>query len=288
MLLQPRSYQLWKTADSQTDNLSSRNFSFFQQTRRLDEEGRDRAIARKMLLVHQSGSVKIGEVVRYTLTYRPSDDRILPTPSHLHVKVKNTSAIPLRAAWVHGPYTLHVCAYSSNFNPHIKVEDPKRDGYPEYEPMLKAAGSWTTKLLVPDDIRETGADLGKKRQSTQSGTTEDDGAGTVTWIIEVASQILFSSSAAVNFELLVGRDERSLDLGFAAVAGHGHGGPGKVQYHATERERTRARKAGARADCWRLFEGRCGCRWKIQKYCGTSPPYRAGTMRMANLGSRMR
>lgn len=196
-----------------------------------------------MLLVHQAGSVKVGEVVRYTLTYRPSDDRILPTPSHLHVKVKNTSAIPLRAAWVHGPYTLHVAAYSNNFNPHTKVDNPKRDGYPEYEPMLKAGGSWTTKLLVPDEIRETGADLGKKRQSVQLGGVDEDKKGTVTWIIEVASQILFSTSAAVNFELLVGRDERSLDLGFAAVAGHGHGGPGKVQSHATERERKRARKA---------------------------------------------
>lgn len=196
-----------------------------------------------MLLVHQAGAVKVGEVVRYTLTYRPSDDRILPTPSHLHVKVKNTSAIPLRAAWVHGPYTLHVSTYSSNFNPHLKVDNPRRDGVPEYEPMLKAGGSWSTKLLVPNDIRETGSDLGKRRQSTQSGNTQDDGKGSVTWIIEVASQILFSTSASVDFELLVGRDERSLELGFAAVAGHGHGGPGKVQYHATERERKRARKA---------------------------------------------
>lgn len=244
MLLQPRSYQHWQTADRQCHRPPSDTFNFFQETRRLDEQKRERAIARKMLLVHQSGSVKVGEVVRYTLTYRPSEDRILPTPSHLHVKVKNTSAIPLRAAWVHGPYTLHVAAYSSNFNPHVKVENPKRDGYPEYEPMLKAAGSWSTRLLVPDEIRETGADLGKSRQSTQSSNTEDDGKGTVTWIIEIASQILFSTSAAVNFELLVGRDERSLDLGFAAVAGHGHGGPGKVQYHASERERKRAHKAG--------------------------------------------
>ncbi|KAH0124625.1 hypothetical protein KCU67_g17699, partial [Aureobasidium melanogenum] len=61
-----------------------------------------------MLLVHQAGSVKVGEVVRFTLTYMPSNDRILPSPSHLHLKIKNTSAIPLRAAYLHGPYTLHV------------------------------------------------------------------------------------------------------------------------------------------------------------------------------------
>lgn len=40
----------------------------------------------------------------------------------------------------------------------------------------------------------------------------------MTWIIEITSQIIFSNSASVSFELLVSRDERSLDLGLAAVA----------------------------------------------------------------------
>ena len=56
-----------------------------------------------MLLVYQIGSVKIGEVVRYTITYTPSQDRILPTPEHLHLRIRNTTPIPLRAAFVHGP-----------------------------------------------------------------------------------------------------------------------------------------------------------------------------------------
>lgn len=197
-----------------------------------------------MLLLHQAGSVKIGEVVRYTLTYIPANDRILPTPSHLYIKIKNTSAIPLRAAWVHGPYALHVSAYSANFNPHQKVENPERDGTPQYEPVLKAGGSWQAKLPVPEDIRETGADLGR-RQSGRAGESADhDEKGRVTWVIEIASQILFSNSASVNFELLAGRDERSLDLGFAAVASHGHGGPGQVQYLATDKDKRRAREKG--------------------------------------------
>jgi hypothetical protein len=198
-----------------------------------------------MLLVHQAGSVKVGEVVRYTLTYTPANDRILPTPPNLHVKIKNSSAIPLRAAWVHGPYALHVAAYPSSFNPYSKAEDPDRDGLPQYEPMLKAGGSWQAKLLVPENIRQTGADLGRKRQSMQSdrsGELEDPGS--MTWIIEIQSQILFSSSASVNFELLVGRDERSLDLGFAAVAGHGHGGPGYLRSATSEGDKRRARQRG--------------------------------------------
>ncbi|GIZ37658.1 hypothetical protein CKM354_000110000 [Cercospora kikuchii] len=195
-----------------------------------------------MLLVHQAGSVKIGEVVRYTLTYTPGNDRILPTPKHLHLKVKNTSAIPLRAAWVHGPYALHVSAYPATFNPHCKVENPKKDGVPEYEPMVKAGGSWSTKLVVPDEIRETGADLGRRRSYQQGQEYSDKEKGKVTWIIEIASQILFSNSASVGFEVLVGRDERSLELGFAAVAAAGHGAPANIKELQGEKERKEARR----------------------------------------------
>ncbi|KXL47019.1 hypothetical protein M433DRAFT_153184 [Acidomyces richmondensis BFW] len=199
-----------------------------------------------MLLLHQAGSVKIGEVIRYTLTYTPSHDRILPTPKYLHLKIKNTCAIPLRAAWLHGPYVLHVAAYPATFNPHVKVErdEEEKYGVPEYEPMLKAGGSWTAKLKVPEEIRETGAHhIGVNRPRTTDSSERKKGS--VTWIIEITSQILFSTSASVNFEVLVGRDERSLDLGFAAVAGHGHGAPGQIkERQQSEKERTKARKQG--------------------------------------------
>lgn len=242
MLLTPHTYHRSQVADKDEQTPVTREVPFFQQTHRADEERALKLEARKMLLVHQAGTVKIGEVVRYTLTYTPSNDRILPTPSHLHVKVKNTSAIPLRAAWIHGPYALHVSAYPSNFNPNSKVEEPKKYGVPEYEPMLKAAGSWQTKLTVPDNIRETGADLGKRRLSTQSRASrpaEDEHPGSATWIIEIASQILFSSSAGVDFELLVGRDERSLELGFTSLnlSGQGQGGPGQVKDAAKQRQK---------------------------------------------------
>src|SRR5687768_8159765 len=105
-----------------------------------------------MLLLHQVGSVKIGEVVRYHVTYTPSQDRILPSPEHLYVRIRNTSAIALRAAFVHGPYTLAVAAWPSNFDPNEKFEDPRRYGVPEFEPMVKAGGSWECELTVPDNI----------------------------------------------------------------------------------------------------------------------------------------
>lgn len=137
------------------------------------------------------------------------------------MKIKNCAAIPLRAAYLHGPYTLHVAAYPSSFNPNKKVEYPKRDGVPEFEPNLKAGGSWTARLTVPEHIREGSRAQGSAPEGSQSAT----------WIIEVASQIIFSQSASISYELLVARDERSLDLGFTAITGNSHGLPGQVQDH---------------------------------------------------------
>jgi len=129
--------------------------------------------------------------------------------------------MPLRAAYLHGPYTLHVAAYPSTFNPNKKVESPKKEGAPEFEPNLKAGGYWTARLTVPERIRESGGNAERDAGKPKSAT----------WIIEIASQIIFSNSASVSYELLVARDERSLDLGFTALTGNTHGVPGQVQDH---------------------------------------------------------
>ncbi|KAB5572476.1 putative serine esterase-domain-containing protein [Coniochaeta sp. 2T2.1] len=163
-----------------------------------------------MLLLHQVGSVKIGEVVRYTVTYTPSADRILPSPEFLHLRVRNTCAIALRAAFVHGPYTLSVAAYPSHFNPNEKFQNPRRYGVPEFEPMLKAGGTWTCHLVVPDNIRQS-AGAGAKAGYFGNGPGHE--GESCSWVIEVASQVIFSTSAAVNFEVLLARDEKSLNLG---------------------------------------------------------------------------
>jgi hypothetical protein len=148
------------------------------------------------------------------------------------VKIKNSSAIALRAAYLHGPYTLHVAAYPSTFNPNKKVEFPKRDGIPEFEPNLKAGGSFTARLTVPEHIR----------QASSNGS--EDGPKSATWIIEIASQIIFSQSASVSYELLVARDEKSLDLGFTGITGNTQGAPGQVQDHQQgKREHTASHRA---------------------------------------------
>ncbi|KAL9006803.1 MAG: hypothetical protein Q9188_000491 [Gyalolechia gomerana] len=161
---------------------------------------------------------------RYTLTYTPSSDRIVPSPSHLFVKIKNTSAIPLRAAYLHGPYTLYTACYPSTFDPNCKRKSPHDEGTPEFEPNLKAGGSWSSRLTVPENIRETADKLHTRR-------TTDGKVPSFTWVIEVASQVIFSTSATVHFELLVGRDEKSIELGFSAWTGKTIATPGQLQDH---------------------------------------------------------
>ncbi|KAM0258118.1 hypothetical protein ACHAQJ_004023 [Trichoderma viride] len=183
-----------------------------------------------MLLLHQTGSVKIGEVVRYTVTYTPSQDRILPSPEKLYVRIRNTSNIALRAAFVHGPYTLSVASYPAKFNPNEKFPSPRRYGVPEFEPMLKAGGSWECQLVVPDDIRQSAGTGG----NGMFGSGPEHDSDSVSWVIEISSQVIFSTSAAVGYELLVAREQKSLSLGSSVPVVGGQAQvpqPGKLVDH---------------------------------------------------------
>ncbi|KAI1381895.1 DUF676-domain-containing protein [Hypoxylon crocopeplum] len=171
-----------------------------------------------MLLLHQVGSVKIGELVRYTVTYTPSHDRILPSPDVLHLRIRNTAAIPLRAAFVHGPYTLSVSAYPAHYDPNTKFDNPRRYGVPEFEPMLKAGGTWTCQLIVPDNIRQS-AGTGAARGDFGYNPRGEGVPQSASWVVEVTSQVIFSASAAVGYEILLARDEKSLTLGGVPVIG---------------------------------------------------------------------
>ncbi len=177
------------------------------------------------------------------MTYTPSIDRILPPPTHLHVKIKNTSAIPLRAAYLHGPYTLYVACYPSTFDPYKKHETSKEEGVPEYEPQLKAGGQWSAKLTVPEEIRRDAVHGESKRHGDRKSFT---------WIIEVASQIIFSKTATVHYEVLVGRDEKSVELGFHGVVGSGQGAPGRLEDHKHRRARDAAQPKGVFSKAVRL------------------------------------
>ncbi|ELR03511.1 hypothetical protein GMDG_01262 [Pseudogymnoascus destructans 20631-21] len=182
-----------------------------------------------MLLLQQPGALKVGEVVRYTITYTPSRDRILPHPSHLHLRIKNTSAIALRAAFMHGPYALYVSAAPSTHRVDVASGVSARlDGVPEFEPNLKPGAAWAARLKVRGD-EET------------------------SWVVEVASQVIFSASAGVRFEVLVGRDEGS-------VGGEMGAGKGARQGVFSEAVRVRVEDTAGLWNTPRLpeWEGRGG------------------------------
>ncbi|KAL9109960.1 MAG: hypothetical protein Q9227_005483 [Pyrenula ochraceoflavens] len=175
---------------------------------------------------------------RYILTYTPAADRILPAPTHLHVRIKNTSAIPLRAAYLHGPYNLYVACYPSTFNPNEKHENQEKEGSPAFEPLLKAGGHWSAKLTVPEDVRLTAGGPGGP------SLDQTPGQKSFKWVIEIASQILFSTSATVNYELLVGRDEKSVDFGFHMVTTGQPKAPGRLEDQQQTLPRNASQQSG--------------------------------------------
>ena len=158
------------------------------------------------------------------MTYIPSLDQVLPSPSPFHVKVRNTSAIALRAAYLHGPYTLYAACYPSTFDPNYEDKNLHSHGAPDFESNLKAGGSWFSQLTVPENIRESADKANVKR-------TIDGRVPSCTWIIEVSSQVIFSTSATVHYEIIVARDEQSLESGFSALTTHTSVTPGQLQDH---------------------------------------------------------
>ncbi|KAL2836222.1 putative serine esterase-domain-containing protein [Aspergillus pseudoustus] len=201
MLITPRIYSASQTPDRIVNSSDSASRPRF---RSLEGWKSDLAVAgqtTEMLLVRQTGSVRVGEVVRYTLTYDSASDNIQPSLDALHVKIKNTSAIPLRAAYLHGPYTLYASCYPASFDPNAGSNTSRTDHTPQFEPYLKAGGTWNALIPVP----------AYNSQENHSPTRNQDGHSS-TWIIEIISQVIFSSTASVNFEVLVGRNEASLDI----------------------------------------------------------------------------
>ncbi|KAJ5296553.1 uncharacterized protein N7443_007446 [Penicillium atrosanguineum] len=198
MLITPRTY----IASQTPDHASSRaeGASRFYTLAGWHQSPVDTGQAADMLFIHQVGSVRVGEVARFTLTYTPAADPILPIPSELHVRVKNSSAIPLRAAYLHGPYTLYTACYPSKFDPNSKYDRQDTEGAPQFEPYLKAGGSWDAVIKMPTRFGDS--------HNLAVGQLGPDGDRSMTWVIEIVSQVIFSNSAAVHFELLVGRDAK--------------------------------------------------------------------------------
>ncbi|KAL4880516.1 putative serine esterase-domain-containing protein [Aspergillus karnatakaensis] len=198
MLITPRTYSASQTPDRTVQPAATLTLPQLCSRPPRQRDPTDASHDAGMIFIRQTGSVRVGEVIRYTLTYKPPDDGIYPPPTSLHVNVKNTSAIPLRAAYLHGPYTLYASCYPSSFEPNTTCDEPDSGNVPQFEPYLKAGGSWNAVIPILRSDRTPNTPL----------ALASDWQGT-TWIIEIVSQVVFSSSASVNFEVLVGQNETS-------------------------------------------------------------------------------
>ncbi|KAL4993693.1 putative serine esterase-domain-containing protein [Aspergillus recurvatus] len=201
MFITPRTYSASQILDRTSTTTGVSNRLRFSSVRGWHPDSADVDRVTEMPLIRQAGSVRVGEVIRYTLKYRPAADEIQPPPAALHVKVRNTSAIPLRAAYLHGPYTLYASCYPDTFDPNVATCPVDALGIPQFEPYLKAGGTWNAVIPVP-----------KRSEQGDSESRNCSSGQDTTWIIEIISQVVFSSTASVNFEVVVGRSETPLNL----------------------------------------------------------------------------
>ncbi|KAG5355479.1 putative lipase ROG1 [Yarrowia sp. C11] len=155
--------------------------------------------APEWLLYRDSDAVKIGGVQRYKITYTPSESPMdsplkhpegmtpespLGHPSSLWLKIRNTESMPMRAAYLTGPFLLYVHvvpeAYNQNEQCYVSADQPS------FEPQLKAGQNYYVELH-----------MNKLQES-------------YTWTVDIMSQIIFSASAEINYEILVGESRDHL------------------------------------------------------------------------------
>lgn len=119
------------------------------------------------MLFHDRETVNIAEAVRYIITYNPALD---PTTGwhrtlsggHLHgrlihVRIRNTANIVLRAAYLQGPYTLCVSVRESTF--HASREDDAERGdspTPIYDQDVKSSTSFWAELAADKTLVHQG------------------------------------------------------------------------------------------------------------------------------------
>ncbi|PWW72216.1 DUF676-domain-containing protein [Tuber magnatum] len=186
-----------------------------------------------MLLLHTANISRVGDIHRYTLTYAPPIDRTGPPPTALYLRIKNTAPLPFRAAYLHGPYTLYVSVRRKEFQPWHSRTPGTQGRHEEFDPHLKAGASFYATLplpaeLIEDASRRYDTDLAGSSGERQEVVYDAKRRKSVTWIVEVVSQAVFSVNASVSFEVLLGEDEKCLNTGYGFGSGNPSPRPGSA------------------------------------------------------------
>lgn len=124
------------------------------------------------------GAVLAGEVVRYTVTYTPTISSMSRPVPLLWLQVRNAEPLPLRAAFLAGPYTLYVDVRCEEFDvskPTFVLLDQ-----PLFDPNVAPGQSFTAELATHTFKRR------------------------YVWVVDVVSQMIFSHVLKCGFEVVVG------------------------------------------------------------------------------------
>lgn len=136
------------------------------------------------LLYKNSGYLQIGDVHRFIITYTPSDIN-KEIGSNIYIKVKNVENVLMNSVLLTGPYLIYCDIRSSDYD-HNKpcfITDDQ----PVFDPNILPGSSLIHKLTL------------NKLQDRY------------VWVVDIISQILFSTTAKTNFEILISKTDLNLN-----------------------------------------------------------------------------
>lgn len=126
------------------------------------------------VLFSLEGKQKVGEMCRFVIEYEP-ETRFPPRKS-LWLRVNNTETGALIAAYLNGPFTLYVDCRPGSWREDKRVLD--EEDMPKYDNNVRAGQSFNCELKIKNAKRHT-------------------------WIVDVCSDVMFSSTASVGFSIAV-------------------------------------------------------------------------------------
>ncbi|CEP61482.1 lipase ROG1 family protein LALA0_S03e03840g [Lachancea lanzarotensis] len=138
---------------------------------------------------HHKSSVRIGEIERYIITYQLyDDDEGLPADLSLNslwLRVQNIENLTYRAAYLMGPYLLYCDLRTEEYHhsQHLFVSADQ----PKFEPALQPQQDFYAEMSLHN--------LKKK----------------YVWILDIASQIIFTNTSQIGFEISIGSSKKSLE-----------------------------------------------------------------------------
>lgn len=140
------------------------------------------------ILYKSTGTLKIGDVHRFVVTYTPTDIN-REIGSHLYVKVKNIENLLLNSVLLTAPYIMYCDIRTGDYDHNTPCF--VTDDQPVFDPNIIPGQSLVHKLTL------------NRLQDRY------------VWIVDIVSQIIFSTTASTNFELVLARDEQGVHRNYS-------------------------------------------------------------------------